>query len=181
MAITNGDILGYITNNRLHYEDGQYLLQEKVATMGNDAVGSARAWLFGRFFHAGESTVFEAFITITYDDLDTTDLDDLATIRAAYYTATGSKETTSLYMMLFESLIRLSVAYVWKSAGMFEDANSEEKNAKELITAIVGAYANPDNVTGGDDGDIGDAALGTVIDVYNLTDAEVTTLLGGYE
>ena len=182
MTITNGDIVTYITTNRLHYDDGQYLLQEKVATMGNDAVGSARAWLFSRFFHAGETETFEAFITMTYDDLIPGDLADLASVRAAYYVATSSnKETTSIYMMLFESFIRLATAYIWKAAGMIGDSDVEEKNAQELITAIVGSYANPENVTGGEGGDIGDAVLSSVIEIYNLTDAEITDLLGGYE
>jgi hypothetical protein len=183
MTITNGDILEYILNNRLHVEDGEYLLQEKVETMGHDAIGSARAWLFGRFLHAGETEIFEAFITMTYDDLTPGDLTELSAIRAAFFTATGSnKQTTSIYMMLFESLIRLSVAYIWKAAGMEGEADSEEKNAQELISAIVGAYGNPENVLGDEDGgDMADAALESVVSTYNLTEDEVKEITGNYE
>ena len=183
MTITNGDILTYILANRLHYEDGQYLLQEKAESMGHDAIGSARAWLFGRFLHAGETEIFEAFITMTYGDLIPGDLTELEDIRAPFFTATGSdKQTTSIYVMLFEALIRLSVAYIWKAAGMEGEAESEEKNAQELITAIVGAYANPENILGDETGgDMADAALSSVVEVYCLTADEIKVYTEGYE
>jgi len=179
--VTNSDLLTYILANRFHYEDGQYLLQEKAETMGEDAIGSARSWLYGRFFQAGETEIYDAFIAVLYAGLVPASLTTLEGIRAAIQVITGDTALTSMYTMIFESLIRLSVAYIWKAAGMDGEAKSEEKLAQEFITAIVGAHANPGNVIGGEDGSQNDAALGSTVVVYPITDAEVTTLLNGYE
>jgi hypothetical protein len=182
MAINNGDILTYILTNRLHYEDGEYLLQEKVETMGEDAVGSARAWLYGRFLQAGETDTFDAFMTATYDDLVVGNLTKLEDIRAAYLVITADATSTSIYTMLFDAFIRLSVAYIWKASGMEGEAEPEEKMAQELIVAIVGAVANPENILGDSEGaDAGEAALGSVVTVYPLTADEIKVYTEGYE
>jgi len=181
MALTNGDILDYILANRLFLEDGEYLLQEKIDTMGRDAVGSARAWLFGRFLQAGETTTFQEFIDETYDNLIPANLTEIEDIRAAYFVLTGDKDTTNVYVMLFEALVRLAIAYIWEAARMDGQASIVEKGAQELISAIVGASANPDNVIGGDEGGGGTMPLVPSVNVYALTDDEVSAMLGGYE
>ncbi len=160
----------------MHVEDGEYLLQEKVSTLGVDSLGSARAWLFGRFYTAGNTTIFAAFIESTFTDLASTDLDDLETIRAAYLTNTGDAETTSIYMMLFESLIRLTIAYFWQASRMDSDAEVEEKTAQELISTIVGSLADPDTVIGGE---LTAGIPSVTVDI--MTDAEIKSYLGNFE
>lgn len=177
MAITNSDILAYILSNRLFYEEGEYLLQSKVETMGEDAIGSARTWMYARFFHAGELETFDAFIKMTFDDLVAGDLTNIEDVRSAYLAATTIYGITSLYTMLFEALIRLSVAYIWKAAGMEGNAGAEEKFAQQLISSVVGALADPDNATG----DADDTALGTVVSVHPLTADEIKGYTEGYE
>lgn len=181
MAIANSDILAYVMDNRLFYEEGEYLLQSKVETMGEDAIGSARTWMYARFFHAGELATFDAFMKVTYDDLTPGDLTNIEDVRAAYLVITTEDSTTSLYTMLFEAFVRLSVAYIWKAAGMEGNAEVEEKFAQQLISSIVGALADPDNVIGGGDGDMEEAALGTVVSVHALTADEIKEYTGGYE
>lgn len=181
MALENADILDYILTNRLFLEDGEYLLQEKIDTMGVDAVGSARAWLFGRFLHAGETTTFQEFITVTFDDLIPAKIETLEITRAAYLVITGDKDTTNVYMMLWEALVRLTIAYIWEAARMDGQKSIIEKGAQELISAIVGASANPDNAIGGEGSGGGSMPLVSSVNVYALTDAEVSAMLGGYE
>lgn len=181
MTLANSDILTYILANRLFVEDGEYLLQEKVETAGRDAIGSARAWLFGRFFGAGETTLYTAWNTATFTDLISANLTELSAVRAAYLVITGDQETTDIYMMLFEAFIRLGTAYIWDVARMDGDVKTAKKEAQEFITALVGAKANPDNVLGGANGSGNDAALGAVVTTDAWTDAEITDELGGYE
>lgn len=182
MSIDNADILAYVLANRITDEDGVYLLQEKAATMGEDAIGSARTWLYGRFLHAGELTTWDAFIIATYDDLVAGNLTTIEAVRAAYLANTADAALASMYTMLFESLIQLSVAYIWQAAGMEGEAETAKKEAQEFITAIVGALANPDNVLGDSEGgDAGEAALGSVVTVYPLTADEIKVYTEGYE
>lgn len=179
MTVTNGDILDYVLANRMHLEDGEYALQEKAGTMGADAVGSARIWLQGRFLAAGETATFRAFIVATWGGLDAADLVDLETIRAAYYTDLADDVLTETYMLLFDALVRLTIAYIWVAAGMEGEGDIAQGKAQELISAIVGSVANPDNVTGGDGGDIGEGLPSTIV-VSPLTDTEISALLGNY-
>lgn len=182
MAITNADILTYVLANRITDEDGVYLLQEKAETMGEDAIGSARTWLYGRFLHAGELTTWEAFTTATYTGLVAGNLTTIETVRAAYLANLGDATLSSMYTMLFESLIQLSVAYIWQAAGMEGEAETAKRESQEFITAIVGALANPDNVLGDSEGgDAGEASLGSVITVHALTVDEIKVYTEGYE
>ena len=181
MTLTNSDILTYILTNRLHAEAGEYLLQEKIETMGEDAVGSARTWLYGRFLNAGETTLFHEWTDVTFNDLIPTNLSNIEAVRAAYLVLTTVVDTTSVYTMLFESFIRLSVAYIWQAAGMEGEKESEELIAQELIVAIVGALANPANILGDDGDGMDDPVLGAMVTVHALTADEIKEYTGGYE
>jgi hypothetical protein len=182
MPITNADILTYVLANRITDEDGVYLLQEKAETMGEDAIGSARTWLYGRFLHAGELTLWDAFIIATYDNLVAGNLTNLDAVRAAYLVITSDAALTSMYTMLFESLIQLSVAFIWGAAGMEGELDSAKQEAQEFIVAVVGALANPDNALGDSEGgDAAEAALGTVVTVYPPTAEEIKVYTEGYE
>ena len=180
MALENGDILDYILANRMHFEDGEYALQEKADTMGADAVGSARIWLQGRFLAAGETATYRAFTVATWDELDSADLVDLETVRAAYYTDLADDILTETYMLLFDALVILTIANIRTAAGMEGESDYAQDMAQELVSAIVGSIANPGNVTGGEGGEVGDG-LPSVITVSPMTDAEIKAELGNYE
>jgi len=175
MAITNGNLIDYIVTNRLFVEDGEYLLQEKIATLGHDAVGSARAWIWGRFYQSGTIDVLTGFNTATFDTLVVGDLSELATVRAAYV---AQGVDADLYMAIFEALVQLSIANLWQSSGMVDSGTQLLKEAKEMILAIVGNAANPD---GGAGGEVGSSGLEPVFEIDIMDEAEITSYLGGYE
>lgn len=180
MAITNSDILTYITTNRLHVEDSDYALQEKTLTMGDDSVGSARAWMYGRFLMAGQLDSFAAFVTATWTDLDDTDLTELSTIRAAYYTNTSDTNLAETYTLLFDTLVLVAISKIWDAAGMDGESAKVMRDAQELVSAIVGALANPDNVIGGDEGGTIAEGLPPIVSVDPYTDDDYADELGGY-
>lgn len=177
MSITNGDILEYVKTVRMFPEDGQYLLQEYIDKHGLDCVGSARAWVYGRFFSAEKTDIYNAWVATTWDDLIDTDLADLPTVRAAY-TALDA-DLSELHTLIFEIFTRLVIFYIFKNAQMHGYAEEWREEAVGMLSAIVGVLANSDNVT--DNGDAG-VPIGAVVCVTdNWTDDEITDYLGGYE
>lgn len=177
MAITNADILTYIRTNRLHSENSDYLLQGKIDSMGADAVSSARAWLFGRFYHADRVGIYNSFIAAVYTTLDDTDLTTLDTIRAAFVSA--GVEDVDLTVVLFDSMVQLAISNIYESAGQ-EGAGLETRTeAVELISSMLGmeADANVGGAAGGAGGYTGEAVVGT----SSLTDDEMKDELWGYE
>ena len=84
--------------------------------------------------------------------------------------------------MLFEHLIRLSIAYIWDSAHIDEKAEKIEAKAQEYISAICGALSNPDNVLGDESGSgSGEPVLDPTIVCDHWTDAEIKEYLENYE
>jgi len=183
VTINNAEILAYVLDNRLHLEDGEYLLQERVSTMGRDAVSSAFAWIWGRFFHAGRGDIFSAWKTATYDDLEAADLVNLDTIRAKYVANGVDSDLVDMYVMLFDSLVQLSVSNIWQDSQMADEGKQSKKEAQELISAIIGNDANPLGGSGDGAGSSQDMdQLGEAsVEVCALSAEDIKTELGGYE
>ena len=175
--LTNGNIIDYVLANRLFLEDGEYLTQERLRTIGNDAVGSARAWLWGRFFQAGKGTAFTEFTSTTFDDLIPADLAEMADIRSAY---TALDVDADLFIAVFDALVQLSVANLWQASGQEESGKQALKEAKEMVLAIVGKAADPEGEIGAGGGASGGPLEAHVV-IDTWTEAEITAELGGYE
>jgi hypothetical protein len=175
VAITNGNLIDYIVANRLFVEDGEYLLQEKIASLGHDAVGSARAWIWGRFYQSGTIDTLTGFTEATFGNLVVGDLAELATVRAAY---DAQGVDSDLFMAIFEALIQLSIANLWQASGLVESGAHLLKEAKEMILAIVGNAADPDS---GNGGGVGSDNLEAVFEIDVMSESEITDYLGGYE
>ena len=182
MPVTNADILTYVLTNRLHLEDGEYLLQEKVETMGQDAVSSAFTWIWGRFFHAGRSDILTLWKAAVYDSVDPVDLESLDTLRARFVTNDISTELIDMYVMLFDSVAQLAVANIWQASNMEDEGESRKKEAQQLISAIIGNDATP---LAGQDGGGGNQDMeqfgDAVVCVDAATATEIKTELGGFE
>jgi len=181
MAITASDILDYILANKLHVEDGEYLLQEKVDSMGIDAVESARVWIWGRFLHAAETDQFEAMTLAILSNLDSGDMVSLATIRAALETAGVSDVAQTV--MIFDVWCQLAVSNIWQAAKIHKEGMYSKTEAQEMIDAIIGldAYSSITG-TGSGSGSSGRELLGEpVIVTDNYTKKEISIECEGFD
>ena len=163
-----------ISTNRLSYNTGDYILQEKVDTMGADAVGSARTWLWARFYHGNRIDIFNDWVTAIYTNLDPGDLVTLESIRAVL--ETNDAVNADVQMMLFEALVQISISNLWQENENVETASLAKREAQDLIQALIGNSATPNENSGESNNELGAA----VVAIASPTEAEQKILYEGF-
>lgn len=178
MTITSSDILTYLLDKKFHFEDSDYLLQDKVATMGLDAVTSARVWIWGRFFHSDRQELWNTVVENILDYLVVGNLTSLDAIRTALEDAgrTLIPET----VMLFDVWTQMAVLNIWQACNMEKAGMYSKKEAQEMISAIIGRDAYPLGGSSGG-GTQGDSIAEPVVSTDNYTPSEISIECGGYD
>jgi hypothetical protein len=140
MAITNTNIITYISTNRLTTEDMEYLL-EGSTTKGPDAVSSALYWMYARYKKAGYEAVFAAW-KIALFSFSSSSLASMADMEAAFY---GNDSDLFLeYSMMFEALILLTIHKLYSRPEQESTSMDKKQEAQEIIEGLLGSSAYPD-------------------------------------
>lgn len=174
--ITNTQILTYVQTNRLHYEDSEYLLQEKSETMGVDATSAAKIWIESKYGHADRLDEFEAF-ELALTNVEEADLATLETLRAKFIANGITANVARVYMHLFEVWVKRIISNIFRGAGMHDEAKTSEIMSEDSLGSVLGFSALPlsANATGTDN-EFGESTV--VVDT--TTEDEITCELGGY-